>query len=209
MTQTTDSSNEINILFNERKLVQERIARTNEMMFKYVAVVGSPFTILLGYAVLHFDSKAKFILLIVPFFSIISILIMAVLYIHHYISGYYGRYLVKKINERLSSAPLLLEKLDYVFVAKGFGVQRMMIFLGLYAVTLINIAMLPIIKDLLKNTSELFIVPQGYLNIVSLIYWISYALILIGGTASCVVQFTIKVKRMQHVIQTTNPVVEA
>lgn len=209
MTQVTDSSSEMSILFDERKLVKERIARTDEMMFKYITVVVSPFTILLGYAALHFDSKLKFILLIVPFFSIISILIMAVLYIHHYIGGYYSRYLVKKINERLPNTPLLLEKLDYDFLAKGFGVQKMIIFIGLYAVTLINVAMLPIVKDLLTNITELLFVSQEYLNIFSSLYWISYVLILIGGIASCIVQFSFKVKKMKHVIQTENPTVEA
>ena len=53
----------VSVLLEERKLIKDRIARTDGMMFRFITVVLSPFCILIGYALLNFDSKFQFVLL--------------------------------------------------------------------------------------------------------------------------------------------------
>lgn len=76
------SNDSLEVLIEERKLIKERESRVDKMTFSYVKVIVVPFFALLGYSLLNIDSEFKYVLVVIPYFTIFSILVMGTLYKH-------------------------------------------------------------------------------------------------------------------------------
>jgi len=61
---------EIEFLFGERQLLNDRIAKTNEKIYKYISIIVTPFFLLVGYSIINFNSNWKYIILFLPHFCI-------------------------------------------------------------------------------------------------------------------------------------------
>jgi hypothetical protein len=192
---------EMHLLYDERKIVKDRIARVDSMMFNFIAVVVSPFCVLVGYALLNLNSNVKYVLLVIPYFSVLAVMVVALIYMHHYVTSYYSRYLVDKINDALTKSRLLLEDMDYAFFAKGFGVQNVFIFVCLFLVALVNILVSSIITDLLYTLPTTDMISGEQINIFSLGYWLCFAMIYLICLLACYNQFVRKVRTLRNIIQ--------
>ncbi|OGC43329.1 hypothetical protein A2Y85_05025 [candidate division WOR-3 bacterium RBG_13_43_14] len=192
---------QLELLLGERRLVKERLSKTESMMFGSITVVVSPFLLLTGYAFLNYNSNAKFILLAMPFLSLFAILLICVLYMHQYVAGYYSRYLVDRINTMVSEFRLLMEDMDYAFFGKGFNIQNLFIFMALGFTGIINFIILLFIDDVIFDLWVKVNMNKALdFSVVYWVYWIIFSSLAIICILAGYSQFHCKVKKLKGII---------
>lgn len=192
----------LDILLEERKIVLERIARIDKLLFSFISVVLSPFIILMGYSLLNSNTNYKYILITVPFFCLLGGMLMGLLYMHHYITGYYRVYLIKKINHLMKESPLLLEELDYNYYSKGFNIQNVLIALVTTIILFTNAFLFAKIASLVEELSKA-VTPLVIfsINLFVLSYWGLLSVYIIVFIISFYVQFIQKTKVLDKIIK--------
>jgi len=176
---------EIEFLFGERQLLNDRIAKTNEKIYKYISIIVTPFFLLVGYSIINFNSNWKYIILFLPHFCIFSIMIMGMLYMQHFIVGNYSRFIVDELNSKFKTSIFLLEKLEYEFYAKGFNLQKALILNSIIVIIVVNLLICPLILEVLNSLENAVLVK--YFNIYQL--KIGYWLILVFISLICLFSF--------------------
>jgi len=198
--ETIEPKQALEIILQERRILEQRVIQADNRMFQFIAVVVTPFCALVGYGLLSYDTKFRFVLLLVPFFTVLAALIIGLLYSQHYITGYYGRYLAGLLANRLRTEPLVLEKLEYEFLARGLGLQAALILVSAIVVAIINATSLLLAPDILGTLDSLQFVGSNHIPLISRIYWVAVALAYCVGVAAYVVQFHVKPWRLRQII---------
>ena len=128
-------------------------------------------------------------------------MIMGMLYMQHFIAGCYSRYLVDELNKRLEKPLLLLEKLDHIFYARGYNIQKALVTISGILIVLINVFIFPLQIEILRQTKTTLIGRYFNETTVYYCYWISLVMIFLICISSIYNQFVLKVKELHKAIE--------
>lgn len=200
----TDHDQLIAALLDERKLIEERVKQSDARLYQFIALVVTPCFALLGYSFLYFDTKARFILLGMPLLAGVAAMVLGMIYTQQHIGGHYGRYLAGIINGEFRRAPLLLEKLDYVYLVRGFNLQYALMLVCLIFIVGLDCICLLAAPALLADLGSLQVVAKDKLWLVAWGYWVLVVVVYILVIAGFVAQFFVRLRQMRRAIRERN-----
>jgi hypothetical protein len=129
------------MLFREFEFYRQSSQKTDEMVFRLITVLVVPSLLLLGYTL--YDPKFSVVVLVVPYFSLIGILILSSVFMRYTINGIYCKYLQKKLNDMLGRRIFIGVDLAKMFYAKGFSIVNAGIAIVSFSVLVINLCLIP------------------------------------------------------------------
>lgn len=204
--ETLSFKEELKLLLDERSQVEHIIADANQKLFQIIVAIIVPLVAFLGYVLVNYTKEIRFVLLGVPFVIILSVLLVGALFTELFVAGKYVRHLSSLINPRLREEPLLLEKLRYDFIVRGFGLQTAFLLLSIVLFCAIDVLCLILAPRLLKEIVEKIIgqspPPKGRVVMAQCAYLCSVVGLHLFTCMSFFIQYFCKAKKLKNTIAT-------
>lgn len=200
--------NDIKILLDERKRVEDLTTDINQRLFQTIAAVVIPLTVAFGYALLNYNSEVRFIILVIPLIIILAILLIGVIFTELYVTGNYVRHLSCLLNSKLPNTPLLLEKLRYDFIVRGLSLQTAFLVLSVFffcAIDILCLILAPkILGELTGKIAKFCSLEESQKGMVRYAYWTFIYAIHLFLFISFLIQYYFKAKKLKETIANRN-----
>ncbi|MHC4561858.1 MAG: hypothetical protein ACYS8X_03690 [Planctomycetota bacterium] len=190
----------LNILLEERKQIEQYISETNHRFFQLFGVIVVPLAAFSGYALLAYEKDLRLVLLGVPFLVAAAVALAGSLLIELFVAGHYTRYLTGLVNEMLEDGPLLLDKLRYDFCVRGCNLQTAFFVLAGVLFLSIDISCLLIAPSLLTEVAENRSLSDGCVTAIRIAYWAAIGLFHLVVIISYLFQYTVKARHLRATI---------
>jgi len=184
------------ILLKERNLITNRVEKLNKSMFNYIKIVVSPFILLVGYLFVGQNEFIKYTIVLVPYFTIFSALLLGVLFIQIMSSEVYVMYLTDKINKNIGRKVLISDYIDREFVGRGVTMATVFTFTSSIFVLLFNILLLEYISKLVSDLGD--VINKHLFVDFEFLYW---SILIILTSVFCYTfynQFIVKYRRISR-----------
>lgn len=185
----------VEVLLHEKQSLIEDNRKADQQVFKLITVLVVPFLALLGYSL--FNPMFSPVLLTVPFFSILSIMVIASIFTQYGFDSLYGEYLNHRLTEVLGKKLLIGEDLGRIYYSKGFTIVNVGLAMALIGIVAINISLIIRINEIVMSN----IVQQSLPFPLSVReYWILVMVLCIVAVISIINQYTGKVRQCKKYI---------